>query len=76
MMGIPCEDPAFVYDDNKLVLDNNTVHASTLKKNINRLPYHFVRNRCVWDELRTAYFNTNLNLVYSLTKILPSGEKR
>ena len=29
MMGIPCEDPDFVYGDNKLVLSNTIVPASS-----------------------------------------------
>ena len=45
MMGIPCEDPDFVYRDNKLVLANTSVPGSTLKKKMNLLSYHlFVRD--------------------------------
>ena len=76
MMGIQCEDPAFVYGDNKLVLSNTIVPASNLKKNMNSLSYHFVREGCARDEWRTAYVNTNLNLADLLTKPLHSGEKR
>ena len=42
MMGIPCGYPTFVYGDNKAVLANTTVNASTFKKNMNILYYHFV----------------------------------
>ena len=76
MMGIPCEDPAFVYGDNKLVLANTTVTASTLNKNMNSLSYHFVCDGCAPDEWSTAYVNTNLNLDDLLTKPFPSGKKR
>ena len=75
MMGIPCEDPAFVYGDNKLVLANTTVTASTLNKNMNSLSHHIVHEGCARDECRTAYVNTNLNLADLLTKPLNSGEK-
>ena len=42
IMGIPCEDPAFAYGENKSLLYNTTVPASTLKKNMNSLSRHFV----------------------------------
>ena len=76
MMGIPCEDPTFVYDDNKSVLANTFMPRYTLKKRMNLLSYHFIREGCARDEWRTAYVNTNFNLAYLLTKCLPSGEKR
>jgi len=76
MMGIPCDEPALIYGDNKSVLANTTVPQSTLKKMMNSLSYHFIREGCARDEWRTAYVNTNLNIADLLTKPLPSGEKR
>ena len=76
MFGIPCDEPTFVYGDNKSVLSNTSVPASTLKKKMNSLSYHFVREGCARDEWRTAYVNTHDNLADLLTKPLPSGEKR
>ena len=76
MMGIPCEDPTFVYGDNKSVLANTYMPVSTLKKKMNSLLYHFIREGCARDEWRTAYVNTNFNFADLLTKCLPSGEKR
>ena len=75
MMGIPCDDPAFVYGENKPVLANTTVNTSTFKKDMNILSYHFVSVGCSQDEFRTAYVNMNLNLADLPTKPLPSGEK-
>ena len=46
MMGIPCEDPAFVYGDNKSVLANTSMPGSTLKNK----SYHFIREGCAQDE--------------------------
>ena len=60
-MGIPCEDPVFVYGENKSVLSNTIFTASNLKKNMNILYYHFVHEVCAQDEWRMAYINTNLN---------------
>ena len=76
MMGIICEEPAFVYVDNKSVLYNTTVTDYTSNKNINNLYYHFVCEGCAQDELRMAYVNKNSNLADLLTKPLPSGEKK
>ena len=76
MMGITCDDLAFVYGDNKFILANNTVPASTFKKKMNSLSFHLVREGCARDECRTLYVNTNLNLSNLLTKKLHSGEKR
>ena len=49
-MGIPCEYPNFVYGDNKQVLSNTTVSASTLKKKMNSLSHCFVREVYARDE--------------------------
>ena len=49
-MGITCEEHAFAYGDNKLVLDNNKVTTFTLKKNMNSQSYQFARESCARDE--------------------------
>ena len=46
MFVISCDKPTFVYGDNKSVLANTSVPASTLKKKMNSLLYHFVREGC------------------------------
>ena len=74
-MVIMCEYLAFVYGENKSVLANTTFPASTLKKKMNSLSYHFFCEGCARDEWHTAYVNRNLNLADLLTKPLPSGEK-
>jgi len=76
MLGIPVDEPAFVFGDNKSVLANTTVPGSTIKKKMNSLSYHFIREGCAKDEWRTAYVNTHENCADLLTKPLPSGEKR
>ena len=76
MFGIPVDEPAFVFGDNKSVLANTTVPGSTIKKKMNSLSYHFIREGCARDEWRTAYVNTLLNCADLLTKPLPPGEKR
>ena len=69
-------EPALVFGDNKSVLATTTVPGSMLKKMMNSLSYHFIREGCAKDEWRTAYINTHLNLADLLTKALPPGEKQ
>lgn len=76
MMGIPCDDPTFVYGDNQSVLYNTTIPESTLKKKSQSIAYHFVREGAARDEWRTTYVNTHLNPADLLTKPLSYGEKR
>ena len=76
MMGVPVDEPAFVYGDNQSVLANTTMPESTLKKKAQSVAYHFVREGCARDEWRTAYINTHDNVADLMTKPLPSGEKR
>ena len=75
MMGIPVDEPAFIFGDNQSVLANTTMPESTLKKKTQLIAYHFVREGSAPDEWRTAYINTHENLSDMLTKPLPSREK-
>jgi hypothetical protein len=75
MLGIPCDEPTYVYGDNQSVLCNTSIPESTLKKKSQSIAYHFVREGAAWDEWRTAYVNTHHNPADLLTKPLPSGEK-
>ena len=76
MMGIPVEDPTFIFGDNQSVLANTTMPEYMLKKKTQSIAYHFVREGCVRDEWRTEYIRTHENVADMLTKPLPSGEKR
>lgn len=76
MMGIPCEGPAYIYGDNQSVLANTSVPESVLKKKSQSIAYHFVREGVARDEWRTSHVSAHDNEADSLTKILPSGEKR
>ena len=66
MMGVPVDEPAFIFGDNQ----------SILKKELNAIAFHFVREGVAKDEWCTTYINTHDNVVDLLTKPLPSGEKR
>jgi hypothetical protein len=76
MMGIPVEEPTYIFGDNQSVLANTSAPESTLKKKSNAIAYHFVREGCARNEWRTTYINTHENPADLMTKPLPSGEKR
>ena len=76
MMGIRVDEPAYTFGDNQSVLANTSNPASTLKKKLNAIAYHFFREGCSRDEWQTAYVNTHDDVANLFTKPLPSGEKR
>ena len=76
MMGIPVDEPAFIFGDNQSVLANTNMLESTLKKKKQSIAYHFVQEGSARDEWQTAYINTDENVADMFTKPLPSGEKR
>ena len=76
MMGIPVENPCFVYGDNQSVLWNMTVFESTLKKKASSVAYHFVHEGVSCDEWRTTYINTKDNPSDIMTKNVPAGMNR
>ena len=76
MLGIPVDEPAFEFGDNKSVLANTTVPGSMIKKKMNSPSYHFIQEGCARDEWCTAYVNTLLNFADLFTKCLLPGEKR
>ena len=61
MMGIPVNNPAFIYGDNQSVLWNTTDPDSTLKKKSSLVAYHFVCEGVAKDEWRTGYVKTSEN---------------
>ena len=76
MMGIPVEEPTYVYGDNQSVLHNTSNPESTLKKKSNSIAYHLVRESVAMDESRMGYVSTLENLADLMTKPLPKGERR
>jgi hypothetical protein len=53
-----------------------TEPGSTLKKKLQSITFHFVREGVANDEWRTSYVKTHENEADLLTKLLPAGEKR
>ena len=76
MMGIPINNPCFIYGDNQSVLWNTSVPESSLKKKSSSVAYHFVREGVSTDEWRTTYIKSSENPSDILTKSLQSGLNR
>ena len=76
MLGIPCDEPAYIYGDNQSVLANASVPSSVLKKKSQSIAYHFVREGVARNEWRMSYISTKDNESDLLTKVMTSGEKR
>ena len=54
LMGIPMDECAYIYGDNKSVLANSGTPHSQLKKKSNTVAYHHVREESTLDEWRTT----------------------
>ena len=76
MMGIPVCGPAYVYGDNQSVLSNTTFPESKLGKKHHSIAYHVVREGVARSEWLTGYIKSEFNPSDTLTKTVPSGEKR
>ena len=77
LMGIPCDQPSYIYSDNQSVLASTMMPDSTLKKKSQSIAYHFVcEGSAHHGEWRMAYINTHDNEAKLLSKLLPNGEKR
>ena len=76
MMGIPVDEPSFMFGDNQPVLANTANPGSTIKKKSQSICFHYIREGYARDEWCTAYVKTCDNIADILTKYLPNGEKR
>lgn len=76
MMGIPVEDPSFVYGDNMSVIHNTQRPESTLKKKSLSICYHFCRECIATGEALTAHVRTHENSSDLCTKCVPGGQLR
>ena len=75
MFGIPVNGPSFIYGDNQSVLVNLAAPESILKKKLQSIAFHFIREGFAADDWLTKYIHMLLNVPELITKPL-SGEKR
>ena len=58
MIGIPVDEPTYIYGDNMSVMHNIQSPESTLKKKSNSIAYQFVCEAVAMGEVITGYINT------------------
>ena len=75
LMGVPVDKPNYIYGDNVSVIYNTSKPESCLKKKLNSIYYHFVREAVAMKECLTTHVPTLSNWADLLTKVL-SGRKR
>ena len=75
-MGIPLDQPTYVYADNKSVLVNSSDPESSLKKKSNSVACNFVHEGTARDEWRLTCISTHDDPADLMTKCLAPGEKR
>ena len=76
MMGIPLNDPAYIYGDNKSMIFNTSIPESVLRKKNHSIAYHFIREGSACGEWKTGYTPRDENVSDILTAARPAGIKR
>eukprot|EP00804_Cyclotella_cryptica_P009223 CCRYP_020308-RA/>CCRYP_020308-RA protein AED:0.33 eAED:0.33 QI:0/0/0/1/0/0/3/0/300 len=69
-MGIPLKSASYVYGNNMSVVTNTSKPESTLKKKLNSICYHAVREAVAMGEALVAHIPTKKNLADLFTKVL------
>ena len=76
MIGVEIDGSPYIYEDNMSVIHNTSKPESMLKKNSNRIFYHFVREAVAMKEWLTTHA-PNLNNWYDLlTNVLTANKRR
>jgi hypothetical protein len=76
MMGVAIDGPAYVYGDNMSVVHNTQRPDSVLKKKINALCYHAVRESATMGESISVHITSVNNPADICTKAVPGGQTR
>jgi len=76
MMGVPIDEPVYVYGDNMSVIHNTQKPESTLKKKSNSICYHYIRECIAMGEALTSHIRSEDNPADICTKLISGGEKR
>ena len=71
MFGDPLDGPEILFCDNNRVVNNTSIHESTVSKKHNAINYHCVSEVSECGTLRIRKEDTATNLANSLTKLLP-----
>ena len=76
MMGVKILGPSFIYWDNISVIHNTQQPDSTLKKKLNSIYYHAIREYVAIKESLTGHVKSVENPEDICTKVVPGGAKR
>jgi hypothetical protein len=76
MMGVTIDGPAYVYGDNMSVVHNTQLPESVLKKKINAICYHAVRESDAMGYSIIGHVTSVNNPADIWTKAVPGGQKR
>jgi hypothetical protein len=76
MMGETIDGPTYVYGDNMSVVHNTQRPKSVLKKKINTICYHAVRESAPMGESIIGHIPSVNNPADICTKAVPGGQKR
>ena len=76
MIEVPIFGSSYIYGDKILVVHNNQLPESTLKKKRNYIFYHYVRESVAIGESLTGNIGTNKNCAASATKVLYSAKSK
>ena len=76
MMGVPLTGPTYIYGDNISFIYNTSRPELTLKKKINSICYHAVREAIASGECLTTHYKTEDNYSDMTTKVLYGKKKQ
>ena len=75
MMGVEIDGPTYIYGDNQVLITNTSKQESVLKKKLNSICHHFIREAVAMKECLTTHMPTLRNFADMLAKVL-YGKKR
>ena len=70
MMGVEIDGPTYIYGKNQSVINNTSKPESALKKKLNSICYHFVREAVAMKECLITHLSTVRNFADILTNVL------
>ena len=76
MMGVPVEEPTYIFGDNMSVINNTSRPESVLKKKSNSICYHAIRESVAMGESATTHIPTGDNIANLATKLIMNKPKQ
>ena len=73
MIGAPVTGPTYTYGDDMSVVQNTQRHELTLKREINSICYHAIRDSVAMGKMVTAHIRTTENVADFGIQVIPGG---